>query len=89
MGRLPVSGQSVASTVVKLVDGEIRRAQIGDDLVDMLWSAGFDHGVNLCQLCWHIIEQALVVYLNNIAAAAPDRCSDCRQHSRLIRNVDP
>ena len=71
MGRLPVGGQSVAGAIIKLVDSEIRRAQVGDDLVDMLRSAGFDHGVNLCQLCRYIIEQALVVNFDNIAATAP------------------
>ena len=30
-----------------------------------------------------------MVNFDNIAATAPDRCSDCRQHSRLIGNVDP
>ena len=63
----------MAGAVIKLVDGKILRAQIGDDLIDMVWSPGLDHGINFCQFRRHVIEQALVVNLDNITAATPDR----------------
>ena len=77
-----------AGTVVQLANKEVGGAKVGDDFIDVIRAACFDHGVDLRKLCRHVIEQALVEDLDDVAAAAADRGGDRRQHARLVRDVD-
>src|SRR5205807_8501854 len=60
-----------------------------DDLADMAGIARLDDDIDLGELHRHVVEEALVIDLDDVAAALADDAGDAGEHSGRIADLGP